>query len=238
MPVMNEKPHIPQATLETVAKSLYKETLSYGFRQVDYVRFVNCILDCAMQNRADGSCDRPPVLPAIQKGGVKQMPIQSDRIVIRPLRRKDLQLIEHWLKDPEGRYFQLSRTTARPMPVNELLDSKKHVVGMIALPDQMPIGTVAFLDRDPVQKKAELRKLIGDPQYRGRGLAREAADLWIQFGIQGLQLHKIYLNTLDTNIRNIRLNEDLGFRVEGIFRDEILMDGEYKDVLRMGLVHE
>lgn len=234
---MNEKSSIPQATLETVARSLYRETLSYGFRQVDYVRFVNCILDCAMQNRTGEPCLRKPDRPVIRKETVERMPIQSERILIRPIRRKDLKLIEHWLEDPEGRYFQLSRTTARSMPVTELLDSKKHVVGMIVLPDQKPIGAVAFLDRDPVQKKAELRKLIGDPQYRGRGLAREAADLWIQFGIQGLQLHKIYLNTLDNNIRNIRLNENLGFRVEGILRDEILVDGEYKDVLRMGLVH-
>jgi len=235
---MNEKPNIPQATLETVARSLYKETLSYGFRQVDYVRFVNCILDCAMQNRTDGSYKRQPALSTVSKGNVEKLPIQSDRIVIRPLCRKDLHLIEHWLNDPEGRYFQLSRTTARTMPIDELLDSEKHVVGMVTLPDQKPIGTVAFLNRDRVQKKAELRKLIGEPHYRGRGLAREAANLWIQFGIQGLKLHKIYLNTLDTNIRNIRLNEDLGFRVEGILRDEILVDDEYKDVLRMGLVHE
>jgi RimJ/RimL family protein N-acetyltransferase len=234
---MTEKPNIPQVTLETVAKSLYKETLSYGFRQVDYVRFVNCILDCAMQNQADRSCERQSSPLTIPKGSVKQMPVESDQIVIRPLCRKDLNLIARWLEDSEGRYFQLSRTTARNISLDELINSEKHVVGMITLPDKKPIGTVAFLNRDRLQKKAELRKLIGDPQYRGRGLAREAASLWIQFGIQGLKLHKIYLNTLDTNIRNIRLNEDLGFRVEGILRDEILVDGEYKDVLRMGLVH-
>ena len=34
---------------------------------------------------------------------------------------------------------------------------------------------------------------------------------------------------------NIRLNEDLGFRVEGVLRNEVLIDGTYHDVLRMGL---
>ena len=57
----------------------------------------------------------------------------------------------------------------------------------------------------------------------------------MQYGIHGLKLKKIYLNTLDTNIKNIRLNEELGFRVEGILRNEIRVGQQVKDVLRMGL---
>lgn len=48
-------------------------------------------------------------------------------------------------------------------------------------------------------------------------------------------MRKIYINTLDTNIRNIRLNEALGFRLEGILRDEVLLDGTCHDVLRMAV---
>ena len=33
----------------------------------------------------------------------------------------------------------------------------------------------------------------------------------------------------------MRLNQDLGFRVEGILRNEVLVDGTYHDVLLMGL---
>jgi RimJ/RimL family protein N-acetyltransferase len=40
---------------------------------------------------------------------------------------------------------------------------------------------------------------------------------------------------MDTNFRNIRLNESLGFVVEGILRNEYVLDGRERDVLRMGL---
>ena len=113
-----------------------------------------------------------------------------------------------------------------------------NIIGIITLPDHQPIGAVAYLDYDKRQHKAELRKLIGEPLMRGKGYAKEATQLWIQYGFSTLGLKKIYLNTLDTNIRKIQLNEELGFKVEGILRNEVLVEGAYRDVLRMGLCFE
>ncbi len=93
---------------------------------------------------------------------------------------------------------------------------------------------MAFFDVDPVQRRAELRKLIGDPDARGKGYAEEATSLWIRYGVRELGLQKIYVSTLQTHLRNIQLNESVGFRVEGVLRSEVLLDGERYDVLRMG----
>ena len=49
------KPNIPETTLETLARNFFKETSAYGFKQVDYVRFVNYILDRAMGHKDKGS---------------------------------------------------------------------------------------------------------------------------------------------------------------------------------------
>jgi RimJ/RimL family protein N-acetyltransferase len=59
--------------------------------------------------------------------------------------------------------------------------------------------------------------------------------MWIQYGIHGLGLEKIYVSTLQTQIANIKLNEKIGFQVEGLLTNEVLIDGERCDVLRMGL---
>jgi RimJ/RimL family protein N-acetyltransferase len=93
---------------------------------------------------------------------------------------------------------------------------------------------MAYLDHSRIQNRAELRKLIGESDCRGKGLAEEATRLWVRYGIIGLGLEKIYLSTLQTQIANIRLNEDIGFKVEGLLRDEVLIDGKRHDVLRMG----
>ena len=61
--------------------------------------------------------------------------------------------------------------------------------------------------------------------------------MWIQYGIHGLGLglEIIYVSTLQTQIANIKLNEKIGFQVEGLLTNEVLIDGERRDVLRMGL---
>jgi len=226
---------IPEETIEAVARSLFKETFHYGFKQVDYLRFVNLLLDMSMKN---GNGDnKSKDAPVYKLGENLKLPLIGKRLIIREFNDKtDHKLLEKWLADKDGRHFLLSRITAKQSNIDELIKSAHNIIGIITLKDQTPIGLLAFLDYYEIQRKAELRKLIGESEFRGKGYAKEATGLWIQYGISFLNLNKVYLNTLDTNIRNIRLNEELGFKVEGILRNECFFDGEYHDILKMGLL--
>lgn len=104
--------------------------------------------------------------------------------------------------------------------------------------DATPIDMMAFLDHDKWQRKADVRKLIGDVHHRGRGFVEKVTQLWIRYGISSLALQKICLKTLDMNFRNIRLNEEFTIKVEGILRKEHYFDFEYNDILRMALLSE
>lgn len=237
-----KKFNIPDTTIETLARSFYKQSANYGFQKEDYLRFVNILLDFAMR-RNNGQAN------GIHKhaethghrgeaGGVAlKLPLQGEGIKIRAFDPpEDRPVLERWLADEFGRYFLLSRISSRDLCIDDLLNDAINTLGMVTLPDESPIGIVGYLNYDARQSKAELRKLIGEPEMRARGYGKRATELWIQYGIQGLGLHKIYLNTLNTNMRNVRLNEELGFRVEGILRNETLIDGKYQDVLRMSLL--
>lgn len=59
--------------------------------------------------------------------------------------------------------------------------------------------------------------------------------LWLTFGIMVLGLRKIYTHALSTDSNTIILNEELGFRVEGILKNEVIYENQYYDILRMGL---
>ena len=228
--------------LEAFARSFFKEASAYGFQQLDYLRFVNQLLDISMQD------PQPPLAAASTSAAIRdsvgtlspaapsKLPITGERVNILALQtEQDRETLKGWLHDRHGRHFLLSRTTSLDLDFDELMNSPSNFFGLIAVPGGTLIGSVAFLDYDPVQHKAELRKLIGEPGMRAKGLAKESTRLWIQYGIEVLGLRKIYLNTLDTNIRNIKLNEELGFKFEGILRNEVFFDGKYHDVLRMGI---
>jgi RimJ/RimL family protein N-acetyltransferase len=231
----NQKQEIPHATIEMLARSFFRESSSYGFAQLDYLRFVNLILDYAMKNQKKTKV-RQEHNHELKDSKPISLPLKGERIIIRDLdASKDRPIFEKWLEDEYGRYFLLSLTIAQTLSFDDLIDKSYNIITIICLTDYTPIGSVGFLNYDPIQQKAELRKLIGESKMRGMGLAREATQLWIQYGIKNLKLKKIYLNTLNTNIRNIKLNEELGFKVEGILRNEVFFDGKYHDLLRMGL---
>lgn len=226
-------------TLEMVVRSFFNESSMYGFSQLDYVRFVNMLLDLSMasitsENNSvnesqsiDNSDDGIPIL---------DLPIESKRIRVRKFDPDtDIEVMKKWLSDKSGRQFLLSRVTAQTVDLERIVSDDWNILGMVTTHDGVPVGCVAYLGFNSEQRKAELRKLIGEPSMRGMGLAKEATKMWIRYGVTALKLKKIYLSTLDTDIRNIRLNEALGFKIEGILRNEIYVDGVYRDVLRMGL---
>ncbi len=232
---------IPDLTIEALARGFCREAATYGFTQIDYVKFVNVVLDMSMRANADaeesGASPEAPAKAADESAfAAAAFPLRGPNLVIREFdATQDLALFDRWLADPGGRYFLLSRTTAQQEDIRKVARSGTSILGVITLPDGRPIGSVAFLDHDPTQRKAELRKLIGEADQRGKGLGKEASMLWIRYGLGALGLHKIYLSTLHTNSRNVRLNEELGFRTEGILRNEVFIDGVYHDILRMGL---
>ena len=236
---------IPDLTLETLSRTFYKEATKYGFTHLDYVRYVNLLLDMAMQGRSKPTEERADTGTPVDfsqnatADGAVELPLRGEGVVVRQFDAEhDLTLFDRWLSEFGGRYFLLSRLTTERQDIREVVANDTSTLGIITLPDSTPIGAVAFLDHDLVHRKAELRKMIGDPEHRRKGFATKASALWIRYGVQTLGLKKIYVNTLNTNIGNIKLNEELGFKVEGILRNEVFIDGAYRDVLRMGLWHD
>ncbi len=236
--VMKEK-LMTDVSLEVIAKSIIKEAREIGFNKGDYLKLANLILDSAIKIDTGSAPEDKEQTILYDSKRKNKLPLKGENIIVREFKKKtDAEYIHRWMKDDLGRYFILTRANSPHTSAEHLIENENHIIGIISLPDKTPIGLLAFLDYNEEQKKAELRKLIGEPNYRSKGFGKEATKLWIQYGISTLGLNKIYLNTLQTNVRNIRLNQELGFKVEGILRQDCLIDGKYYDVLRMGLVNE
>jgi len=227
---------IPLATIQTLARSVFKEAAKYGFSQLDVIRLVNELMDnCTAQEREIAEPTGNHEEPTVMTSGTAGLPLSSKRLMIRSFdAESDIALLNTWLSDKYGRHFVLSSTAAQSISIDELVFGERNHLGIITTLEQKPIGALAYLDHDDGQRRAELRKLIGDSEYRGKDLAEEATRLWIAYGLDALKLDKIYVSTLQANLGNIRLNERIGFQVEGLLRDEVLIDGVRHDVLRMG----
>lgn len=234
-----EKSKIPDTTIETLTRNFFKESLEYGFKYEDYLKYVNILLEYAItakESIGDINGVKENSTDIIANKDYK-LPLKTNSVIIRDFVKKtDIELLEEWQNDKFGRYFFLSMTNSQDSTPENVVNSTYNKLGIITLTDETPIGVVAFLNIDKAHKKAELRKLIGTPEYRARGYGKEATRYWIKYGFRSLGLKKIYLNTIDTNIHNIKINEEMGFKVEGILRNEAIVDGTVHDVLRMGLL--
>lgn len=55
---------IPQTALNVLVRSFFKETVKYGFQQLDYLRFVNLLLDMSIEKNNANAKSSSKTLPA------------------------------------------------------------------------------------------------------------------------------------------------------------------------------
>jgi ribosomal-protein-alanine N-acetyltransferase len=68
-----------------------------------------------------------------------------------------------------------------------------------------------------------------DRQFEGRGLMHEALQATLRYAFETLRLHRVQANHLPENDRSARLLQRLGFRVEGLARDYLFINGTWRD---------
>ena len=99
-----------------------------------------------------------------------------------------------------------------------------------------PIGLVSLTGIDPVHKHGELHILLGDRASHGQGIGTDATKAMLSHGFRDLNLHRIYLFVLDSNVAARAMYEKVGFRREGTMREAAFKNGVYEDVHLMGLL--
>lgn len=100
------------------------------------------------------------------------------------------------------------------------------------------VGSVYVRDIDETHHKAEYGIFIGEDNARGKGYGTAAAKLMIRYCFEELQLHRLFLRVYADNVRAIRSYEKAGFVKEAYLRDDVFIDGEYKDIVLMGIIRE
>jgi RimJ/RimL family protein N-acetyltransferase len=81
-----------------------------------------------------------------------------------------------------------------------------------------------------------MRKFIGDVGLHGKGIGKRATFLFLYYSFIILNFNKVYIYSGDTNISNLNLNSKFGFELEGILLEDVFLENEKRDVVRMGLL--
>ena len=143
---------------------------------------------------------------------------EGQLIRLRRKRMSDAENDYRWRCDPEMARFD----AAAPLraPFNDFLVTYREDVTYpspfrrvyaIETLDGTHIGNVMYYNIDDARGEAELGITIGDRRFWGTGYGRDAVRTFVRFLFQHVHMRRIYLNTLDWNVRAQRSFAAAGF---------------------------
>jgi ribosomal-protein-serine acetyltransferase len=84
------------------------------------------------------------------------------------------------------------------------------------------------LHTDPDHRSAMIGYWI-DARHEGQGLVTKAARALIDVAFRALSMHRVWLSADPENVRSCAVAERLGFRREGVRREDTVIDGVFHD---------
>ena len=164
--------------------------------------------------------------------------IQGENIDLMPGR---LEWAEHycrWMNSPTVRRF-----SRNPMPrsleeIKKWFESPPEQQGMKDFivftiwhkKDKKPIGQVGLNHIHWFNRWANAFIHIGETEYWGKNIATETTNLLLKYAFEEVNLNKVSGGVAIDNVGSWTVAEKLGFKFEGILKEEFYIDGEYKDV--------
>lgn len=152
-------------------------------------------------------------------------------ITIRLFRKSDISKKVEWINNPENNTYlhydiPLSVEKTEKWFDNKVNSSRYDAVIEV---DGIPCGLIGLLSIDEKNKKAEYYVMIGEKDYKGKGVSVVATQLILKYAFITLTLNKVYLYTETENIPAQKLFQKVGFVKEGLIRQDVFSKGRYVD---------
>lgn len=179
---------------------------------------------------------------------VNSKTIETERLVIRPSRWDDTDTFYEWELLPEvTKFFSIRDNQSKEDVVRKYVadsDDPKARQFTICLKAGTPgipeaggrmIGRIVLADIEDEWKAEIWRIYIADTALRGRGLGKEAMIAMMKYCFEELNLKRLYLDHYTGNPASF-LYQSLGFKYEGVLRDNCRKNGRLYDVHLMSML--
>lgn len=169
--------------------------------------------------------------------------LSNDTITLRALEPTDLEVLYRWENDTA---LWIVSDTHAPYSRQALwryleeytgdIYSQRQLRLMITLNENnVPVGTVDFINFDPLNNRAELGLFITH-EMRGKGLGRQALELVTSYACEHLGLRQLYVYIALDNTVCLDLFKRFGYREVGVLESWIKRGTRYHDVALLQMV--
>lgn len=162
-------------------------------------------------------------------------------IDLREIAADDGERLFHWRREREvDRWMYQS-------PPPDLETHRRWLEDFLQDPDRLgwiinqegrPCGFLMLKGVTSTQQRAQWGWSIGEAQARGRGAGRAAQALGLDIAFRELGLQRVWAEVLADNEAALKAQAAAGFRREGYLRRHAFKDGEFRDVVILGILTE
>jgi RimJ/RimL family protein N-acetyltransferase len=169
--------------------------------------------------------------------------LEGTRVRLRGLEERDLGALFALYSDPKVVRYGSHRAWHLESQAREYLErsqrgfaDREFLQWGVALADgDRVVGTVTLFGFSKQHRRCELGYALA-PGNWGRGYAREALSLALDFGFDVLHLYRVEADIDPRNVNSIHLVERLGFQREGLLRGRYHVGSEIQDSAFYGLL--
>ncbi|MFN3404420.1 MAG: UDP-4-amino-4,6-dideoxy-N-acetyl-beta-L-altrosamine N-acetyltransferase [Cytophagaceae bacterium] len=160
-------------------------------------------------------------------------------IILKPILEVDIEMVRSWRNSPEvSKYMYTSDeiTAEQQLQWFKRLQLSKDQKVWIVEYNGKKIGVASLYNMKENFKSAYWAFYLGETGIRGAGIGAKVEYNICKYVFEELNFNKLLCEVFIWNEAVIRMHEKFGFRRESYFREHILKDGKFTDVVGLALL--
>lgn len=159
------------------------------------------------------------------------------KVFLKKMQESDLEQVLRWRNSARVR---------QSMYTSDIISLEKHITWFYAcekrddvqnfvcyLADK-PVGVVNIINIDFVHMTCSWSIYRGE-DFGVHGIGFQMGKCALEYIFDNLRMRKVYVDVLGNNYISKSFHEKLGFKVEGIFKEQIIRNGVALDIFRLAI---
>lgn len=163
-------------------------------------------------------------------------------VYLRPITDEDMDLIINWRNSDAVRpYFIYQKPFTKEGHEKWMETMIRSGLGyqfiVCRIEDDMPVGCTYLRDYDRENSKIEYGVFLGSEDVKGKGIGTEILGLTLEYAFNQLNIHKVFARAFADNAASVGSFLKGGFEKEAYLKDEVCVNGEYRDIVLLGKIN-
>lgn len=169
------------------------------------------------------------------------MNIYGKKVILRAMEKTDCEMIREMFNDP----VMENLVVGWAFPVSQFAQEKWFEAHygdqstfrfVVETKEDGPVGIATLADIDWKNRRARHGIKLSSKERQTKGIGTDTVMAIMRYAFDELGLHRLEGSWFDTNIASVKLYKKCGWIEEGVRREYIFKNGEFRDLTVVGIL--